>query len=120
VDGHGWVRVSFKSWQDHPELAPIPNGVNCRHKSVSGEDIQQRPMSGANYHLPPGQILLARVSHGRRQPPIAALQIQHEGGSWARRVEKVSKQEARTSGRAKLPAIPEERERTESLQVPYL
>jgi hypothetical protein len=118
VDRDAVDRPPFQTPLEPAQLAPAADGEHCPHVGPSAERLEQRPTSRTDCDARHGWHLAERLEHELREAVIATLEIEHQLCRRRERRQQVAEDETPRERIRQLPAIPEDRQRADRLQVP--
>ena len=102
-----------------PELARASDRVDAPNRNI-GEWLEQSPPAGTDSEAPLWEVRPDRVQNAPAQLRPGAFEVEQELGLGSRGGKEVVQQQSRAPGGGELPAIPEDGERPDRLEMPHL
>lgn len=105
--------------EEPPELLRAADGLEAPDGELR-ERLEQARRSHADRERALGQERRDRSGHQGAQTPAPPLQVEHQLGPRLRRTQEVVQRQAGHPGTSDVPPVPEQRQRTDALEVAYL
>jgi hypothetical protein len=119
VDGDALEALRAEAVEEPTQLASCADRVHGSDRKPR-ERLEQLPPTRADGEAASAQIRANGLAHSFGQPDPRALEVEHELGLRRGRAQQLGQEEPRAPRRREPPAVPENRQRADRLQVPNL
>lgn len=116
MDRNALEPLSGETRQETAELSRAPDGAHASNRDAA-EGVEHAPVPRAHREPASIEVRLERCQDVSDEPVVSSFQVEHELGRGRRRGEQLRKPKPRVPRGDDLPAIPEERKRSDGLQV---